>query len=140
MKPTKMRLLAALFVVVLVAGWAIFTAIHSAGTAMPELTWQSALLILLFSALVLLTTRRVNSLPLTFVGRLVLLAKTSSHGGAIISGLYLGFALYQIPDTSSKFARDQVIAALANTAAALLLTYLGIALERRLRAPQSKSE
>ena len=107
---------------------------------MPELTWQSALLILLFSALVLLTTRRVNSLPLTFVGRLVLLAKTSSHGGAIISGLYLGFALYQIPDTSSKFARDQVIAALANTAAALLLTYLGIALERRLRAPQSKSE
>ena len=140
MKPTKMRLLAALFVVGLVAGWAIFTAIHSAGAAIPELSWQSALLILLFCALVLLTTRRVNSLPLTFVGRLVLLAKTSSHGGAIISGLYLGFALFQFPRLSGLFAQRQLWVSALDALSALTLAILGIALERQLVSRNSKNK
>jgi len=95
---------------------------------------------LLFALLMLMVKRRINVLPVTFVGRLVLLAKSGSHGGGLLSGLYLGFALFQLPNLSSSFAQHQLWVSLVDAVSALTLAIVGIALERQLKSQNPQDE
>ena len=134
MKVSKPSTLALLLLLGVSAGWAFLQVLRSNDSAAPELSWQSAPFILLFALLMLMVKRRINVLPVTFVGRLVLLAKSGSHGGGLLSGLYLGFALFQLPNLSSSFAQHQLWVSLVDAVSALTLAIVGIALERQLKS------
>ena len=134
MKVSKPSTLALLLLLGVSAGWAFLQVLRSNDSAAPELSWQSAPFILLFAILMLMVKRRINVLPVTFVGRLVLLAKSGSHGVALLSGLYLGFALFQLPNLSGAFAQHQLWVSLVDAVSALILAIVGIALERQLKS------
>ena len=140
MKVSKPSTLALLLLLGVSAGWAFLQVLRSNDSAAPELSWQSAPFILLFALLMLMVKRRINVLPVTFVGRLVLLAKSGSHGGALLSGLYLGFALFQLPNLSSSFAQHQLWVSLVDAVSALIMAIVGIALERKLKSQNSQGE
>ena len=140
MKVSKPSTLALLLLLGVSAGWAFLQVLRSNDSAAPELSWQSAPLILLFAFLMLMVKRRINVLPVTFVGRLVLLAKSGSHGGALLSGLYLGFALFQLPNLSGAFAQHQLWVSLVDAVSALILAIVGIALERQLKSQNPQNE
>ena len=75
------------------------------GRALPRLPWTGAPLLLLLTAVLLVTAFNVNrrleerkkkenvTKPMDplFLARLVLLAKSAAHGGALLSGIYAGF-------------------------------------------------
>lgn len=75
------------------------------GRALPRLPWSGAPLLLLLAAVLFVTAFNVNrrleerrksedvTKPMDplFLARLVLLAKSASHGGALLSGIYAGF-------------------------------------------------
>ncbi len=140
MKVSKPSTLALLLLLGVSAGWAFLQVLRSNDSAAPELSWQSAPFILLFALLMLMVKRRINVLPVTFVGRLVLLAKSGSHGGGLLSGLYLGFALFQLPNLSSSFAQHQLWVSLVDAVSALILAIVGIALERQLKSQNPQGE
>ncbi|MEI6250695.1 MAG: DUF3180 family protein [Actinobacteria bacterium] len=140
MKVSKPSTLALLLLLGVSAGWAFLQVLRSNDSAAPELSWQSAPFILLFALLMLMVKRRINVLPVTFVGRLVLLAKSGSHGGGLLSGLYLGFALFQLPNLSSSFAQHQLWVSLVDAVSALTLAIVGIALERQLKSQNPQDE
>jgi len=140
MKVSKPSTLALLLLLGVSAGWAFLQVLRSNDSAAPELSWQSAPFILLFALLMLMVKRRINVLPVTFVGRLVLLAKSGSHGGGLLSGLYLGFALFQLPNLSGAFAQHQLWVSLVDAVSALTLAIVGIALERQLKSQNPQDE
>jgi hypothetical protein len=140
MKVSKPSTLALLLLLGVSAGWAFLQVLRSNDSAAPELSWQSAPFILLFALLMLMVKRRINVLPVTFVGRLVLLAKSGSHGGGLLSGLYLGFALFQLPNLSGAFAQHQLLVSLVDAVSALILAIVGIALERQLKSQNPQNE
>ena len=140
MKVSKPSTLALLLLLGVSAGWAFLQVLRSNDSAAPELSWQSAPFILLFAFLMLMVKRRINVLPVTFVGRLVLLAKSGSHGGGLLSGLYLGFALFQLPNLSGAFAQHQLWVSLVDAVSALILAIVGIALERQLKSQNPQGE
>jgi hypothetical protein len=140
MKVSKPSTLALLLLLGVSAGWAFLQVLRSNDSAAPELSWQSAPFILLFALLMLMVKRRINVLPVTFVGRLVLLAKSGSHGGGLLSGLYLGFALFQLPNLSGAFAQHQLWVSLVDAVSALILAIVGIALERQLKSQNPQNE
>jgi len=140
MKVSKPSTLALLLLLGVSAGWAFLQVLRSNDSAAPELSWQSAPFILLFALLMLMIKRRINVLPVTFVGRLVLLAKTGSHGGALLSGLYLGFALFQMPNLSGAFAQHQLWVSLVDAMSALIMVIVGIAVERQLKSQNPQDE
>jgi asparagine N-glycosylation enzyme membrane subunit Stt3 len=75
------------------------------GRALPRLPWSGAPLLLLLTAVLFITAFNVNrrleerrknkdvskKMDPLFLARLVLLAKSASHGGALLSGIYVGF-------------------------------------------------
>ena len=75
------------------------------GRALPRLPWSGAPLLLLLAAVLFITAFNVNrrleerrknkdvtkAMDPLFLARLVLLAKSASHGGALLSGVYVGF-------------------------------------------------
>ena len=75
------------------------------GRALPRLPWSGAPLLLLLTAVLFITAFNVNrrleerrknkdvtkAMDPLFLARLVLLAKSASHGGALLSGVYVGF-------------------------------------------------
>ena len=140
MKVSKWSTLLLLLLLGVTAGWALLQALRSNNAMQPEVSWQSAPFILFFALLILVIKRRVKILPTTFVGRLSVLAKTSSHGGALLAGLYFGFTIFQIPNLSSGFGYHQLWTSLLDGSAAVLLAYLGITLERELKADGSHSQ
>jgi Protein of unknown function (DUF3180) len=140
MKVSKPSTLALLLLLGVSAGWAFLQVLRSNDSEAPELSWQSAPFILLFALLMLMVKRRINVLPVTFVGRLVLLAKSGSHGGALLVGLYLGFAISQLPNLSGAFAQRQLLNSVLDAVSAGALAYSGIILERQLKARNSQGE
>jgi hypothetical protein len=140
MKVSKWSTLGLLSLLGVSAGWAFLQVLRSNNAVQPELSWQSAPFILFFAFLILIVKKRAKILPLTFVGRLVLLAKTGSHGGALLVGLYLGFAISQLPNLSGAFAQRQLLNSVLDAVSAGALAYSGIILERQLKARNSQGE
>jgi len=132
-KVSKWSTLLLLLLLGVTAGWALLQALRSNNAMQPEVSWLSAPFILFFALLILVIKRRVKILPTTFVGRLSVLAKTSSHGGALIAGLYFGFAIFQIPNLSSGFGRHQLWNSLIDSTSASSLVFVGIILEKALK-------
>lgn len=148
MKRTRPAVLAILLLVGAAISYVPLHLLFANGHSLPRLPWTNVPLLLFLAALLLLTAyninRRLEELsqkdkktepnkrkpmnPL-FLARLVLLAKSAAHGGALLSGLYAGICVAYLVDLPhSNLIRNPIL----DTICALLVAIAGVVLERVL--------
>lgn len=156
-RPTRALVLIALFLLTTLAGWLGIEVIEAYGGTLPRIPWTTPFLLLLLAVGLLIIAidlkrkiampdrikngekvanekpREVNPLH---AARMVVLAKAASHGGAVLTGLYLGFALYLLPDFSSSQRRSLLLASGLCAIISLGVGVIGMAMERILRLPE----
>lgn len=152
-RPTRTPVLLLLFLISILVSWGTIRTVESYGGDLPEIPWSTAVLLglvalaLAFVAFDLhrkidrprkekdkpVKPREVNPLH---AARMVVLSKASSHGGAMITGLYLGFAWYLLPDLNSDQRKVRLVVAGVCALLGLAITVIGIVMERILRLPE----
>lgn len=156
-RPTRGIVLIALFLLSTVGGWYAIEIIEAYGGTLPRIPWATPLLLAFLAIgliLIALDLKRRIELPDRIergekvknekpreinplhAARMVVLAKAASHGGAVLTGLYLGFALYLLPDFSSSQRRSLLIAAGLCALFSLAVGVVGMMMERILRLPE----
>lgn len=148
MKRTQPAMLAAL---ILIGGAITYFSLHllfRSGRALPRLPWTSAPLLLFLATVLFLTAFNVNrrleeerkikkkkesipGKPLNpiFLARLLLLAKSSAHGGSLLCGIYAGVILTYLVDLPNS---SQIWNPVLDAISALLVSIAGYLLERVL--------
>jgi hypothetical protein len=115
-------MLAGVAVVAAVVGWAGVALLVDLGESMPRVPVSAPLVLLLFAAILLATALSIRSRlaavrerlpdarPLNplMAARAAVLAKASSPVGALVAGLYAGYAAYLLPEAEIS-ARRQVV-------------------------------
>ena len=147
MKPTRVSTLVWLFVAVAVGAWGVLRLADRRGSVLPQITWTAPVLIGLLGVVVVIAAFALRARlrggpgvrppqPLG-VARMAVLGKASSHVGAIVAGLYTGWALVLLPSLEIEARRDRAIVTVVAVLASLLLTGAGLFLERicRIRPP-----
>lgn len=116
------------------------------GRALPRLPWTGAPLLLLLSAVLFVTAfnvkrrleeRRKNEnvtkpMDPLFLARLVLLAKSAAHGGALLSGIYAGFCTTYLVALGHLEDSSLIWNSVLDACAALSVSIGGYLLERVL--------
>ncbi len=148
MTPTRWRVLVLTGVIAAVLGYDGMRVWASRSTDVPPLPLATAVALALVALAVLVTALSVRGrvrrhpgrapLPPLGAARLVVLAKTASHAGALLAGGYLGLAAVYLPDLFVSDHRQRVLAAGLTALAALVLVLAGLLLERLLRLPPSR--
>ena len=116
-----------------------------AGRALPRLPWSGAPLLLLLAAVLFVTAFKVNRrleerkneavtkrMDPLFLARLVLLAKSASHGGALLSGIYVGFCTTYLVTLGHLEDSSLIWNSVLDACAALSVAIGGYFLERVL--------
>lgn len=142
MRPTRLSTLATLLLVVAVPTWGVLALLDGSGSArLPLLPWTAPVLLAGLAVLVWLSAQAVHRRltqrarppnPLG-VARLAVLGKASAASGAVVAGLYLGYAALLAESVGIPALRDRLVVALVSTLAALLLAAAGLVLEHRCR-------
>jgi hypothetical protein len=152
-RPTRFPVLVLLLLISLMLGWGVTQIVESYGGNLPEIPWTTPLLLALLAlGLVVIAfdlkrrierpqqkkdrperPREINPLH---AARMVVLSKAASHGGAIITGLYLGFAWYLLPDLDSDQRRARLVLAGISALLGLVTTAVGLLMEKILRLPE----
>ena len=143
MRPTRFGVLGVLASVAGAAAWALLRVLDSRGSTAPPMpaTVPAGLLLVALgitsSALVMRRRLRgdVDTRPMDALSaaRMVALAKAAAHAGAVLVGLYTGFALFLLPDAGPFPRRGRLALAAVSVLTALALCAAGLLLERVLR-------
>jgi hypothetical protein len=148
MKRTSRSMLAALLLAGGAVSYLMLHLLFRSGRALPRLPWTTAPLLLFVATALFLTAFNVNrrleerrksqekktpvghkEMDPLFLARLVLLAKSAAHGGALLSGIYAGVCVTFLADLpQSKLIRNPIL----DAASALLVTLGGYLLEHVL--------
>ncbi len=147
MTPTRLRTLVGAAVVLGALTWGLLHVLDSSGDAsgIPAVPWTGPLGLLLLAvgiaALALSLRSRLRGdvgtkpIPALAAARMVVLAKATSHTGAVLCGLYLGLAAFVLVDIGLSSSAARSLTALGGVIASVLLTVAGLVLERVLRLP-----
>lgn len=147
MTPTRRRTLVAVAVLIGALTWGLVHVLDSSGDAsgIPAVPWSGPVGLLLLAvgiaALAVSLRSRLRGdvgtkpVPALAAARMVVLAKATSHTGAVLCGLYLGLAAFVLVDIGLSSTAARSLTALAGVIASVLLTTAGLALERVLRLP-----
>jgi hypothetical protein len=136
MTPTRSSVLAALAVAFGLVSWFFVRDHYNSMPSLPVVGPVSLVLLAGFELVYAFSVRaRLRSpgprpLDPIFVAKLAVMAKASSHAGAIVAGLYGGFCVYTLGklgrphiNADSRASGLSVVAALALVGAALFLEY-----------------
>ena len=148
MKRTQPAMLAALFLSSGVISYFSLHLLFRSGRALPRLPWTSAPLLVFLATALFLTAFNVNrrleerrkskekKVPIQrkpinpiLLARLVLLAKSTAYGGALLSGIYAGLCLTFLVDLPHS---DLIWYPILDTISALLVAIGGYVLEHVL--------
>lgn len=141
-RPTRLRNLVLVLVIVALVSWGALRLWTSAGREMPMLPWATpGVMGLLAVAVVVagLPVRQWNrghrSAPLDPLraARTVVLAKSAQYAGALLAGWYAGQLLTIVPTVDVEPRRDLLVRALVAVIAALLVAAAGRLVERFCR-------
>lgn len=129
------------------ATWGLLHVIDAVGSlsAIPPVPWTGPVGLLLLAlgigALAFSLRSRLRGdagtkpVPALTAARMVVLAKSSSHAGAVITGLYLGVLVFVLTAVRADLLSSRVLTSASGVVAAALLVLAGLALERVLRLP-----
>lgn len=156
-RPTRGPILILVLLICVLTGWALTQIVESYGGNLPEIPWSTPLLLGIVAGVLAVIAwdlrrrlerpgshkehrehgasrpKEVNPLH---AARMVVLSKAASHGGVIMTGLYLGFAWYLLPDLDSQQRRARLVVAAISALLALAITTIGLLMERILRLPE----
>ena len=132
----------------------LFRSTENQGNSVPELPWSTAPLLIAFAGLIFILARYISAkfserdqdrkplpvkrpalLQALFLGRLVVLAKATSAGGAILTGIYGGFSLFHLTTLEIEYARQQSLVSVVDVISSLLMLSSSLYLERVLTLP-----
>ena len=149
MKPTKIRNLFLIALLLFGCGWAATALADQSGRIIPVPSSVTACLALLtvgIGAWALLARPRLRKLPGALplppllAARTAALALAGSRTGAVFGGFFLGAAARLALLLDSPVARDRIVSALALVASSLALVLVCLALESLCRIPPDESD
>ncbi|MGH3472613.1 MAG: DUF3180 domain-containing protein [Nocardioidaceae bacterium] len=147
-RPTRLVVLAVLFVVGGLLGFGLVPLAESINNTAPRVEWTSVGALALIAGLLLVLAnwmhrtvhRERRNVDAQRAVSFLLLAKASSLVGAVIAGGYLGFSLHFIGDMNIPLPRERVIHSLAAALAALIMVVGGLLLEHACRVPKDDDD
>jgi hypothetical protein len=147
-RPSNPLVLLALAVGAGVVGWALFATSYSSFVSLPTYAAATAGLLAVFELGLakvvrdkLRGRRRGRPMHPLQVARAAALAKASSAGGALLTGLYGGFLAYLLPDAGRNASKgDDAVVATVSAVVSLLLVGAALLLERVCRTPPQPDE
>ncbi|HEX2313648.1 MAG TPA: DUF3180 domain-containing protein [Thermomonospora sp.] len=147
MRPTRPAVLAGLAVGLAVVTW---LALQVAYESLPTLPWTMVPTLLLLGLGEAFTAynlwRRIRRRPGTrpveplMVARMAALAKASAHAGAVIAGLFAGFALHLSSSLDKTVPRQDFWVSAGTFVASLVLIGAAIWLEYACRVPKGPDD
>ena len=146
MSPTRLRLLAAVAVVVGVLTWGVLRILDAWRGGYPDLRWITPVTVLLIAVALLATVLAVRPrlrrdpgtkpVPPLLAARFAALSLACSRAGAADAGGYAGFAVALAGELDTAYGRERAIYAALTVAASLLLIVFALMLERACRIPE----
>jgi Protein of unknown function (DUF3180) len=148
-RTTRPALLAVLLLLGGALGWTGVAVMLATGTSVGRVSWSAAGGLAFFAALLLAGAwymydrvhRRRRLVDGQTAVRLLALAKASALVGALVAGVYIGFALRFAPDyAASSDARDKVIRGVVTAVAAIVVVVGALLLERACKVPKGPDD
>ncbi len=151
MMPTRRRLLVALAALAAAVVWAGLRIADSGSSTVPAMPWTvpvalAAVAVGIAASAVTLRRRLrgdIGARPVHPIAaaRMAVLAKASSHAGALLVGIYAGLALFLLGGDESPLRRDRALLAGLAAVASLALLGAGLFLEKvcRVQPPDEPS-
>lgn len=147
---TRIRDLLVIAVVLWVVTWLVLRLLERTRGVLPSMPWSVPLVLALLASGVVLSAvvlrRRLrgdagaNPVDPLVAARMVAFAKATAHAGAVLVGVYAGFALFLLTVDTSVLRRGRGLTAVAAAVACLGLAAAGVFLERVLRVDPPKDE
>lgn len=148
MRRTSLRLLAALFVMVALAGWAVLAALDTAGIVPQFNPWYTVVFVVVVCAWLLWRGRAVKKLKarekadITAVGaaRVVAAAKAAALTGTIVAGLGASFVAAYVPHIASTIGKANVVDGAVVLLACAGMVVVALVVERWCEIPPPTDE
>jgi hypothetical protein len=145
-RTTRLGVLAGLLLLGGALGWSGVAVLQATGAVVGRAPWSAAGGLAFFAALLFAGAwymydrvhrkrRRVDGLTAV---RLLALAKASAIVGALVAGVYAGFALRYVPDYDVPDSRERVIRGGVTALTALLVVAGALLLERACKVPRDR--
>lgn len=146
--PTRPSLLAMVFVVAAVVGFASVQLIEARSRAAPRIEWPAVAALALVAATLLafaystygIVHRDRARIDSRRAVSLLLLAKASALVGAVVAGGYLGFGLNFVGRLDVELPRERAVRALVAAAMGLGIVVSSLLLERACRIPKDSTD
>lgn len=146
--PTRWRVLLTVALLTGAVVYAVTRVWSSRSSMLPGVPIGAAVVIALLGVAVLLTALTLRGrfqhkpgrepVPPLAAARLVVVAKTASHAGALLAGAYAGLFVFYLFDLDTEIRTSRMIASVACVGAAVLLVVAGLVLERLCRIPEDR--
>jgi hypothetical protein len=147
-RTTRLVLLVLLLLLGAALGWSGVAVLEATGTIVARTPWSAAGGLAFFAALLLAGAwymydrvhrqqRRVEALTAV---RLLALAKASALVGALVAGVYAGFAVHFVPVLDTPDGRERVVRGVVTALAALVVVAGGLLLERACKVPKGPDD
>ena len=150
MRPTRLRLLAAMLVISAAVGWGVATLVDAYADSPLPVPWTAALVMFLLALALALWARGTRARLAGAAGtkpmdplvaaRSAALAMAASRTGAIVAGFYSGAAIAFVPSWAAASARERILIALVTVLGAVLVVVAALWLERVCRVPPDSSD
>jgi hypothetical protein len=144
-RPTRVRLLVGIAVVVGVLTWGLLRILDAWRGGYPDLRWITPVTVLLLAVAVLATVLAVRPrlrrdpgtkpVPPLLAARFAALSLACSRAGAAIAGGYAGFAVALVGQLDTAYGRERAIYAVLTVVASVLLIVFALMLEHACRIP-----
>lgn len=149
MTATSFRVLAVLTLVATAVGFSVLRLWESSGRGAFPLPWSALVGMTVIAGAVLVVGwpvrqwndgRRDRRLDPLRAARTAVLAKASSHSGALLVGWYAGQGLVVLPDLAIEPRRERLVLCLLAVVAAAAMVVAGLVAERWCRLPPDDDE
>ena len=153
LRPTRVAVLVAVGVVAALLAWALLTVLDARSIDVLTASWLQipptlpiALLVVAVGLAVsgrawrqrLAGDPRSRAVDLLSAARTAVAGKASALVGALVTGVYLGYLAYLVPDAHSELRTQRLLACAATVVAGVLVVAAGLWLERVLRLPDDR--
>ncbi len=144
LRPTRLSVLAAVFVVAALAGFVFVPLWEAAYVTAPRVEWTAVAALALIAGMLAVcawttyTTvhRDRRRMPSQRAVNLLLLAKASALVGAVVAGGYLGFCLNFVDQLDVPLPRERAVRGLVAAVMGVTIVIFAMLLERACRIPK----
>jgi hypothetical protein len=146
--PTKLSVLAAVFVCGGLLGYALVPISESIGGSAPRVEWTAVAALVVIAGVLLVfayTTYRTvhrdrKPMDATRAVNFLMLAKASALVGALLAGGYLGFALQFVDSLDVPLPRERFVRSLICAVTGVVIVVSALLLERACRVPKDPED